>query len=164
MGFGQCYNSELSWDLCHAAEKLSMWSRDLCIPSDRSACPLAAIVAPCGWACCATLTEDVVVKAEDIAALAVAAAADGRPLRLVWCVPPRLWDTFQAPAIDCAAVCQGQQQPRQGAAAAAARKVKVQYYALRLPAQEGEKHTGFAWGLGQPDVSRVVRHALPVGS
>jgi len=70
----------------------------LCIPKHPGALPLAHAVLPSGWVFHAVLDDGQRdgVKAEDVVALAAALPAGAGPLRLVWCVPQRLWGGFTA--------------------------------------------------------------------
>lgn len=96
------------WDL---AEIAAQPADALCIPKHPGASPLAHALLPSGWAFLAVLDEQKEVKAEDLVALATALPAAAGPLRLVWCVPQRLWAGFTArrilPAGSGAAVAGG---------------------------------------------------------
>lgn len=95
------------------------------MPAHAAVSSLAHIIMPFGWAFCTALDEDVTVTAEQLTELQSAMAPDAGPLKLVWCVPPRLWPFWQA--IKCEVMALQQPLPGQSA-----RFQEVQQYALLL--------------------------------
>lgn len=117
--------SQPHYEFCDLSEVATQHPLTICILAHAAVPPLAHIGMPSGWAFCTALDEDITVTAEQVAALQSAIAPGAGPLKLVWCVPPRLWPFWQALMCDVVAL----QQPLSGRITDF---YKVQLYALLL--------------------------------
>ncbi len=80
---------------------------------------------------------------QEVADLVAALPQGARPLKLVWCVPRRLCDDWQAPAVEGTVRHTPQ---KEGMGASAADMQAVQQYALRMTLrQRKEQQPGFEW-------------------
>lgn len=113
------------WELSEVAQQPAA---SLCFPCHPAASRLAHVLTPCGWAFVAALEGVDSMAAQDVENLIAALTPGAEPLRIVWCVPRRLWLGWRAPSIE-GPVCHG---PRSSRGVTAGSLQAVQQYALQV--------------------------------
>lgn len=99
------------------------------------------------WSFCTHKADMIVTLSaalmQDLADLISALLPSARPLKIVWCVPRRLWDSWLAPAIE-GPICHRPQHSGPGATAADIEAVQ-QYVLCVTLRQRNAQQSGFEW-------------------